>query len=87
MMGRGGKKTPRRAQQGNREWVTLIECLQWGNDFQLSTSTQGQHTMQAGIEIGILTLKPSLRTQIMAGRAQEWLRSMLDTHQEKKWNL
>jgi hypothetical protein len=38
MMGRGGKrnelvisrvrvKTPRRMQQGNREWVTLIECV------------------------------------------------------------
>ena len=38
IMGRGGKKnklvisrvrvkTPRRAQQGNREWVILIECL------------------------------------------------------------
>ena len=42
--------------------------LQRENDFQLSTSMQGQHTMQAGIKIGILTLRPSLRTRIMACR-------------------
>ena len=69
MVSRVRVKTLRRAQQGNQGWATLIECVSaTGNGSQLSTSTQGQHTMQSGIGIGILNLKPSLRTQIMARR-------------------
>ena len=62
IMGRGGKedelviarvraKTRRRAQDGNQEWVALIECVRpREKDFPHSTSTQGLHTMLAGTE-------------------------------------